>query len=274
MSSAAQPGEVEPDPVRQEAEAGRRQLVRPSRASMRRAGLERMQVEDVGGGIGDLRVGESWAPQSEALLLLGQVDAEQLARQVLQPVPVGIGARQPRRDLGAIDRAGMTPKRWYSTPRSKRAKWKILSDVGVGQQRSRFGALAARRRESAPRRRCRRRARAAPRTAGRAADRAPSSRCRSRPRRRRSGKGQADRRDAGGSSSRLPSGSACLPAAGQRSKTPDAGRGEGGAAAIDVGMRAMDQSDHRDPVTVRHGCRWRIPTASRWRSPSPPASRS
>src|SRR5207237_3533389 len=38
------------------------------------------------------------------LLLLGEIDIEQLAHEILQAVTVGIGARQPRGDLGAVDR--------------------------------------------------------------------------------------------------------------------------------------------------------------------------
>jgi hypothetical protein len=76
------------------------------------------------------------------LLLFRQVHAEQFAADVLQPVPVGIGARQPRGDLGAEHRRrSVTPKACFRTAMSKRPKWKILVFLSVAQQRARFGAF-------------------------------------------------------------------------------------------------------------------------------------
>ena len=39
------------------------------------------------------------------LLLLREIDAEQFLHEVLEPVPVGVGARELGGDLGAVDRA-------------------------------------------------------------------------------------------------------------------------------------------------------------------------
>src|SRR5947207_1432483 len=67
-------------------------------------GLERVQMQHVGGGIGDLGLGQVGRPPVGELLLLGEVDPEQLAHEVLEPVLVGIGAGEPRGDLGAVER--------------------------------------------------------------------------------------------------------------------------------------------------------------------------
>ena len=53
-----------------------------------------MEVKHVGGGIGDLGVGELLGAPIGKLLLLGNVDAEEVADQILEPVLVGIGAHQ------------------------------------------------------------------------------------------------------------------------------------------------------------------------------------
>jgi len=53
-----------------------------------------------------LLVGELVRAPVRALLLLGQVDAEQLRAEVLQAVAVGVGARQLGGDLGAVHGLG------------------------------------------------------------------------------------------------------------------------------------------------------------------------
>ena len=69
-----------------------------------------MQVEDVGGRIFQLGRGQLSGAPVRALLRLGQVHARQFAHHILQPVPVGIGAGQLGRDLGAIDRPRLDPE--------------------------------------------------------------------------------------------------------------------------------------------------------------------
>ena len=61
-------------------------------------------MKHVGGRVGELRLGQRVGPPVGRLLLLGDLDAEQFARQVLEPVPVGVGAGELGGDLGAIDR--------------------------------------------------------------------------------------------------------------------------------------------------------------------------
>ena len=68
-------------------------------------------MQHVGGRIGDLCLGELLGAPVGELLLLGEVDAEHLAHQVLEPMLVRIGSRQPRRDFGAIDRDRHDPER-------------------------------------------------------------------------------------------------------------------------------------------------------------------
>src|ERR1700675_4957623 len=66
--------------------------------------LERVQMENIGGGVALLLVGQSRRTPIRGLLLLRELDTQQLAAEILQPVLIGKGARQFRGDLGAIDR--------------------------------------------------------------------------------------------------------------------------------------------------------------------------
>src|SRR6185437_8270125 len=85
--------EVEQRPSRQEVEAGLRQLLAPfTRQHGVELGLQGMQVEHIGGGITQLLVGEVGGAPIRRLLLLRQLDAEQVAAQILEAVAVGKGA--------------------------------------------------------------------------------------------------------------------------------------------------------------------------------------
>ncbi len=97
--------EIEPNPVRQETKTRRRQLVAalPHQHGVQPL-FERMQIEHVGGSVGNLRVGEFRRTPIRQLQLLRQVVPQNLANQVLEAVLVGVGAGEPRGDLGAIDR--------------------------------------------------------------------------------------------------------------------------------------------------------------------------
>ena len=105
MSCSGPAGEIEQGAVRQEVETG---LGQRGAALAREADVElllqRVEIAHVGGGIILLRVAELGRAPVRALLLLGDFLAEQFADQILEAVPVGIGADQPRGGLGAIDR--------------------------------------------------------------------------------------------------------------------------------------------------------------------------
>ena len=74
-------GKIEPRPVGQEAEAGRRELPAAFPHQHRvELLLEGMQMQHVGGGIGDLRLGERLRAPIRELLLLGNIDAETRGR--------------------------------------------------------------------------------------------------------------------------------------------------------------------------------------------------
>ncbi len=79
---------------------------RSSRSSMMSSfALQGVQVQHVGGGVLELRLRQRLGAPVRGLLLLREIDAEQFPHEILEPVPVGIGAREPRGDLGAVDRA-------------------------------------------------------------------------------------------------------------------------------------------------------------------------
>ena len=73
--------------------------------------LERVQVEHVVRGVVELVRGELVRAPVGGLLLLGYLDAEQVAAKVLEAVAVGEGARKARGDLRAIDRRAADPER-------------------------------------------------------------------------------------------------------------------------------------------------------------------
>src|SRR3546814_6564170 len=62
-----------------------------------------MKIADVGGGIVLLRVGQLRRAPVGSLLLLRNLLTKQLPHQLLEAMPVGIGADEARGRLGAID---------------------------------------------------------------------------------------------------------------------------------------------------------------------------
>src|ERR1700730_18844122 len=103
--SAPPPGEVEPYPVGQEAKTGRREFGPPlADEDGVELFLERVQVQHIGRRVGELRVGERFGAPIGKLLLLGELDAQHFTYEVLEAMLVGVSARDPRGDLGAVDR--------------------------------------------------------------------------------------------------------------------------------------------------------------------------
>src|SRR5512145_1829489 len=62
--------------------------------------LDRMKMEHVGRGIAKLSGRQFGRSPVGRLLLLREIDVEEVFAQILETVPVGEGAGQPRRDLG------------------------------------------------------------------------------------------------------------------------------------------------------------------------------
>src|ERR1700693_2923020 len=88
-------GKVEFGAGGQEAETGRRKLAAPlARQPRVEALLERMQVDDIGGGIGELRLAQRFRRPIRALLLFREIDVEKVLDEILEAVTVGIGAGQ------------------------------------------------------------------------------------------------------------------------------------------------------------------------------------
>ena len=100
-------GEIQGRAHGQEAEAGlghgQASLTPQHDVKLRFQGV---QVQDVTGSVMPLLIAELLGTPVGALLLLRQLDPQKLAAQILQAVPVGIGARQLGGDLGAVDRHG------------------------------------------------------------------------------------------------------------------------------------------------------------------------
>ena len=73
---ARETGEVEPDPIRQEAKAGLRQLFAAFAGEHDIEALfERMEMDDIGGRVGNLCFAQFWRAPIGGLLLLGQLSS-------------------------------------------------------------------------------------------------------------------------------------------------------------------------------------------------------
>ena len=105
-------GKIQPSAGRQEIERGLRK-VGPAlpRQPLVQFFLELVQVQNIAGRIGELRIGERFRAPVAHLLKLGDVDVEQFIEQVLQAMSVGVGADQFRGDLGAINGCGQGAER-------------------------------------------------------------------------------------------------------------------------------------------------------------------
>src|ERR1700730_3679745 len=126
---------VELDPRRQEAETGLRQgspifpgqhLIEPF--------LQRMQVQNVGGGIGELGVSELRGTPIGTLLLLGKIDPQKFAHQILEAVLVRVGAGELRGDLSAKDWARHDAVGFVENREIETGKMKKLQFLRIRQQ--------------------------------------------------------------------------------------------------------------------------------------------
>ena len=93
-----------------------------------------MQMEHVGGSVFELGRRKGFGRPIRALLLFGQIDAQKVARKILQAVPVGEGPRQARRDLGAIDGRRHDAKGKVQHGKIETGEVKNLDQIGIGQQ--------------------------------------------------------------------------------------------------------------------------------------------
>src|SRR6478735_4612892 len=104
--------DVEPYPRRQESETFDRQR-QPPLALQHHIELvaDRMEMQHVGGGVGELGLAELRRAPIRGLLLLRDLHVEKLAREILQAVPVGVGAGEFGGYLRAVNRAGHDTER-------------------------------------------------------------------------------------------------------------------------------------------------------------------
>ena len=112
--------EIEAGARRQEAEGGLGQL--GAALALQHGvelGLQGVQMQHVGGGIGQLLVGQPVGAPVGGLLLLGQVDAQQLRQRSFRPAAVGEGADQLGGDLGAVDRLAADAERMLDARRCR-----------------------------------------------------------------------------------------------------------------------------------------------------------
>lgn len=125
--------QIEPGARRQELETGFRKLAAAlARNHHVELFAQAVQMQHVGGGIGELRFAQRICAPVARLLLLLQIDIEHLAHQILQAVAVGIGARQPRGDLGAIDRLRHHAEGVIKRGKIEAREVEDLHDFGIG----------------------------------------------------------------------------------------------------------------------------------------------
>ena len=141
-------GEVEARPFGQIGESGAGEAVAALPLQHRVELLpQRVQMEDIGGGISELRVGQRLHPPVGRLLLLADLDPDEFAGEVFQPVPIRVGAGELGGDLGAIDGRGHHPEGMGQDGDVEAAEMEQLDDVRVGQQPLEVGRVLLTRRD-------------------------------------------------------------------------------------------------------------------------------
>src|SRR4051812_26487978 len=98
-----------------------------------------VEVADIARRIVALGVAELVGAPVAGLLLLGHVDVEQLLDQILEAVPVGVGAYQPRRRARAIDRRWQDPEIGLDDADIEPREMVELEAAGVAEQRLQIG---------------------------------------------------------------------------------------------------------------------------------------
>ena len=135
-------GQIEPGADGEEIEASLRHF-RPSFAgqTFNQDRVHRVEIADIGGGIILLRVGQAGCAPVARLLHFRQLFAEQLADQLLQSVPIGIGAGQLAGDLGAKHRSGGDAQIMFDRGQIEPGKVKQLEPCRIGQNGFQMGRI-------------------------------------------------------------------------------------------------------------------------------------
>ena len=132
--------EIEPGPRGEEIEASLRQLgALFTRQSLDQNHMHFMEIAHIGGGIILLRLGQGRRAPVARLLLLGNFLAEQLLDQILESVPVGIGAHQLAGDLGAKHRRGDDAEIVLDRRKIEAGEMIELEPCRIGQNRLEIG---------------------------------------------------------------------------------------------------------------------------------------
>ena len=97
-------------------------------------GFKLVEIQHIGRGIGALGLGEVGCAPIGGLLLLGKLDADQFAGQILKPMAIRIGAGEFRGDFGAIDRRGEHAKAVHQYGDVKPAEMKQFEDGRIPQK--------------------------------------------------------------------------------------------------------------------------------------------
>src|SRR5579875_3893261 len=127
--------QIELCPNRQEGEGGGGELGAPF---ARQHGIElvaqRMQVQHIGSSIGKLSLRKIGSPPVGRLLLFRQFDPQELASEVLQSVPIGVGSGQFRGDLRTVEREGHSSEGFVKDRNIESGVMEELDDTRVGEK--------------------------------------------------------------------------------------------------------------------------------------------
>ena len=100
---------------------------------------QRVQVQHIGGGVGQLRLAEGLRRPVGGLLLLGEIDPQQFAHQILQTMPIRIGAAKFGGDLGAIHRPDLDAEGVGELGDVKTPEMEDLGHLGIAEQALQIG---------------------------------------------------------------------------------------------------------------------------------------
>src|SRR5512132_312702 len=127
--------EIEAGAVRDEAETGVRQVTTTFPLQHRVELLaQSVQPQHISGSVLALFRSKGLGTPVGALLLFRQLDPQELPTQILEAVPIGVGAYQSGGDLGAVDRDTHHPEPQIQYPNVESGEMKQLDDPFVGQQ--------------------------------------------------------------------------------------------------------------------------------------------
>jgi hypothetical protein len=105
--------------------------------------LQRMKMQNVARSVCFLRVRQCRGPPVRRLLLLRQINFEEFAADIFQPVPVGVGSRQPRGNFRAVDRRALDIQPITKRCDIEPGKMKQLQNLRIAEKCLQIGRITS-----------------------------------------------------------------------------------------------------------------------------------